>query len=120
MKNKEFKLTFQITRKIIFEVKYYTLGSNKNPYFSTSSAEFNQPKSDFKQCGQCQDELLKGHSIAKLFYKKWDKKHLSDLTTKEYEELIIDLELLKEKYNYIESDSFYLQRELSKMKILKK
>lgn len=36
---KEFMYCFQISKLIVFEVEYYTLGGNKAPYFSTSAAE---------------------------------------------------------------------------------
>lgn len=34
---KEFMYCFQISKLIVFEVEYYTLGGNKAPYFSTSA-----------------------------------------------------------------------------------
>ena len=120
---------FQITRKIIFEAEYYKLGNNPTAHFSTSASEFNQPKTDWKQCGQAQETLLPKNSLAYKFYKKWDKKHLQDLTEEEYNELIKDIEILKSKYNYLEQEqdeklykthiSFYDLKELSKQKIKK-
>ncbi len=52
-----FHFIFQISKKIIFEVNYW--GLNETPYFSTQAAEFNQNRSDYVQCGQAQEELLK-------------------------------------------------------------
>ena len=101
MNQTEFHYAFEITRTIIFEVSYYTLGNNKTPYFTTSASQFNRPKSDWITCGQAQDELLPKGSKARIFYKKWDEKHLKNLTEAEYKELRSDLEVLKEKYNYI-------------------
>ena len=98
MDRKEFHYAFQITRKVIFEVSYYTLGSNKQPYFATSASEFNQPKTDFCMGGQCQKKVLTGEALE--FYKKWDKKHLKDLTDKQYERLLKDIDVLKKTYNY--------------------
>ena len=120
----EFHYAFQVSRMIIFEVDYYTLGSNKEPYFATSAAEFNRPKSDYNSSGQAQESLLKGFPTAYNFYKKWDPYHLKDLTDEQYEELVKDIERLKQKYNYVEqkkdtfagSDSgisFYQARNLS-------
>lgn len=37
---KEFKYYFQITKLVMFEVEYYTLGNNKSPYFTTSASKF--------------------------------------------------------------------------------
>ena len=98
---KEFIASFQLSKKIVFNVNYYTLGNNSSPYFSTSADEFNQPKTDYCRGGQAQEDLTKNFLAAKRFWKKWDKKHLQDLTEKEYGELMQDIETLKEKYNYI-------------------
>ena len=126
MDKKEFHMAFEISRTTIFEVSYYTLSSNPKPYFTTSAEVFNRPKTDYNQCGQCQKEVLKG--IAYKFWNKWDKKHLDDLTDNEYNELMEDLNELKEHYNYIEKFgdkgfsngfSFYDIKELSMRKIKK-
>ena len=98
---KEFIASFQLSKKIIFNVNFYTLGNNSHPYFSTSANEFNQPKTDYCRGGQAQEDLTKNFLTAKRFWEKWDKKHLQDLTENEYEELMQDIEVLKEKYNYI-------------------
>lgn len=98
---KEFIASFQLSKKIVFNVDFYTLGSNSYPHFSTSAYEFNQPKTDYCRCGQAQEDLTKKFLIARRFWKKWDKKHLQDLTENEYGELMQDIETLKEKYNYI-------------------
>lgn len=97
----EFKYYFQITKLVIFGVEYYTLGNNENPYFATKANEFFKNKRDYKRCGQAQDQLLPENSIARQFWKKWDKKHLKDLSDDEYREVVKDIEELKEKYNYI-------------------
>lgn len=99
---KEFMYCFQISKMIVFEVEYYTLGSNKAPYFSTSAAEFIRSKRDYKRCGQAQAALLPKGSPARRFWKKWDPLHLKDLTPEEYEEIATDIEQLKARYNYIE------------------
>ena len=126
---KEFIASFQLSKKIIFEVNFYTLGNNSHPYFSTSAYEFNQPKTDYRRGGQAQEDLTKGFYMARRFWKKWDKKHLQDLTEEEYADLIIDLERMKETYNYLYSEldetrkpyspcfSFERMKELSKMKL---
>lgn len=117
----EFHYAFQLTKKCIFEVNYYTLGSNDNPYFSTSAEEFNQPKSDFNRCGQCQPDICTG--LALSFYEKWDYMHLKQFENDaQFKELLDDIEELKAKYNYIEeiadkcprNISFSRIRELSK------
>lgn len=99
---KEFMYCFQISKLIVFEVEYYTLGGNKAPYFSTSAAEFIRSKRDYSRCGQAQRELLPKRSPARRFFEKWDYCHLHDLTPAEYEEITADIEQLKARYNYIE------------------
>lgn len=107
MQKYEFMYAFQITRKIIFEVNYYTLGSNPSPHFSTSAVEFNQPKTDYDRGGQCQEDVLPA-GPAKEFYTKWDYCHLHDLNDTQWQEVVDDIERLKQRYNYIEeiSDTF--------------
>lgn len=126
---KEFIASFQLSKKIIFNVDFYTLGNNSCPHFSTSVFEFNQPKTDYCSGGQAQEDLTKGFYIVRKFWKKWDKKHLQDLTEEEYADLIIDLEKMKQTYNYLWSEldeekkpynprfSFSRMKELSKMKL---
>lgn len=96
-----FHYVFQITRMIVFEVSYYRLGSNTNKYFTTSAAQFNRPKTDYNQAGQCQNDLLKSHPIAYNFFKKWDVFHLLDLSEEQHNELWSDLNRLADKYNSI-------------------
>lgn len=128
---KEFMYCFQISKLIVFEVEYYTLGGNKAPYFSTSAAEFIRSKRDYNRCGQAQRELLPKRSPARRFFEKWDHCHLHDLTPAEYEEITADIEQLKARYNYIEdvrdtfrgsrsSIPFYKVVELSKQTPKKK
>lgn len=126
---KEFIYIFEISRKVIFEVSYYTYGTNKAPYFTTTADEFNQPKTDFSRGGQAQNALLPRFGIARRFYEKWDKKHLEDLSLEEYVDLLNDIDTLKKTYNYFFKDfsklkkpycsriSFETEKELSKMKM---
>jgi len=97
----EFHVVFALSKTKVFNVSYYTLGSNKSPYFSTSANRFNQPKTDWSEGGQAQERILKGHRIAMNFYKKWDTEHLKELSNDQYHELIEDLEELFSKYPYL-------------------
>lgn len=100
---KEFKYVFAVARGRIFEISYYTLGSNKAPYFTTSASEFNRPRTDFNRGGQAQKDLLHGRALT--FYKKWDKYHLKDLTPTLYDMLVSDIEALKFIYpHYIKTN----------------
>lgn len=98
---KEFQAVFQISKTIIFKVRYYTLLSNTTPHFSTSAAQFCRNKRDYSQCGQAQKSLLPPCSAAMRFFKKWDAYHLKSLTQTQYDEMRADLEELKAKYNYL-------------------
>ena len=103
--NKDKKFwAFQLNKTTIFEVEYYQLNGNQTPHFSTSAAEFNRPKTDWNRCGQAQEDLLPRNSYVYKFYKKWDVKHLQDLSNEEYAELVTDIKRLKNIYNYIELD----------------
>lgn len=106
--NKEVKLIFKINRMVIFEVNYYTLSTNAHPYFSTSAEEFIRSKRDYRQCGQCQENVLPKGSMAYQFFKKWDVYHLKELNDKIKTELYKDIENLMKHYKYmlIESDIF--------------
>ena len=123
--DKLFMLEFQLSKLSLFEVRYSRVGSNKYPDFATSGCHFIQNKKDFDYCGQCQDKLLQSYPEAKAFYEKWDAKHLSTLTSEEYDDLMKDIQVLKDKYNYIEKlgedtkwdFSFYTEVELSKQPI---
>ena len=108
----EFHYAFQLSKKRVFEVSYYTLGSNENPYFSTSAEEFNQPKTDYTICGQCQAEICTGKALE--FYEKWDYMHLKKFDDdSKFRELLDDIEELKDRYNYIESIAEFQPRSLS-------
>lgn len=96
MNYKRFMYAFIISRTRVFEVEYGAIKENKDWYFATSAAKFNQPKTDWQTCGQCEEEVLFGKP--KLFFRKWNHKHLTPLTESEYSELLADIEGLKEAY----------------------
>ena len=115
-----FHFAFQITKLIIFEVKYYRCGNNINKYFSTSAEVFCRNKKDYVQCGQCQLKVLSG--LSKTFFYKWDELHLMDLNESQYDDLLNDINDLCNEYNFIRSDndlSFEKIKELSKLNIKK-
>ena len=98
---KEFQAVFQLSKTEIFEVRYYHLSTNKQADFATSAMRFCRNKRNFSIGGQAQESVCKGHRCAYNFYKKWDAKHLHDLTDAEYEEMRLDLEKLMDRYNFI-------------------
>ena len=114
---KEFELVFQLSKLELFFVAYHTLGNSQSLYFSTSAALFARNKKDFSSCGQCQDTVLPNYKDAFDFYIKWDKLHLSDLTDKQYDDLVSDIIELKTKYNYTNNGSFESLVEFSKQKV---
>lgn len=112
---------FQLSRMVMFEVNYYRLRGNKQPYFATSAQVFCRSKRDITRGGQCQAEVLKDFPAAYKFWKKWDGEHLSRLSYKKYQELLDDIEILKDEYNWDYTKSgngfpFWREVELSKRK----
>ena len=59
----EFNIVFQIDKMTIFNVTYYTLGSNSSAHFSTNASKFVRNKRDFDTCGQCQERVLYGEAL---------------------------------------------------------
>lgn len=97
-----FVYVFQISKIVTFEVSYCSF-ENDRPYFSTSCIEFVKNKKSFNICGQGLEELLEKDSIAYHFYNKWNKKHLGYLTIDEEKELMHDMKILIDAYNWISS-----------------
>lgn len=107
IEHNSFHIAFQVSKKHIFEVNYYRLGSNKNKEFQTSASILNYGRTDYQQCGQAQESVLNIKTAAYRFYKKWDVLHLQPMTVEQYTEMLTDLNELKQKYDFIEmlSDS---------------
>lgn len=101
---KEFQAVFQISKMVLFEVNYYHLCNNEKADFSTSAEQFVRNKRGYSACGQCQKDVLPKLSKAYKFYKKWNKKHLQELTEQEFEEMYNDLEELKQTYSYMQDE----------------
>lgn len=99
---REFNSCFQISKTVLFEVGYYTIGENKDPHFATIAMELTRDKAGFKQIGQCQKDLLPEGSAARSFFDKWDSYHFGVLTDEQLEELKEDLKKLKETYHWLE------------------
>lgn len=106
MKKKELHMVFQLNKTILFEVHYYTVGSNKSADFSTEAELFVRNKKDFERCGQCQRDLLVNYPEAMAFFEKWNVHHLKDLSDEAYSELATDLAVLSAKYNYMLKEHF--------------
>lgn len=112
MKTKEsFTYVFQVTRKVMFYVIY----NKETRRFATCSFIFNQPKTSY----ELKEGILANESLT--FFDKWNYLHLIDPTTEQYNEIIKDIETLKEKYNYmvkLKTDDYYWNfadvKELSK------
>lgn len=101
MEKKEFQFVFVVAKGKLFEINYRTLATNAEPYFATSAAQFNKPRTDFNRCGQCQYDILWGEATkAYDFYKKWNKLHLKDLNDEQYTQIVNDIEKLKSTYPF--------------------
>lgn len=99
--NKEFIAVFQLTKRIIFEVKYYTLLDNSHPYFTTSASKFMRNKRDYEDRAQTQREMLQGFPAAMAFFKKWNPCHLKEMSQEQYTEMRRDLTVLERVHNCI-------------------
>lgn len=99
--NKEFLSVFQLSKTEVLFVDYYTLSNNPCADFTLSGAVFCRSKLDYTMCGQCQEDVTKKHITARNFVKKWNAHHLHDLNPAEYDDMLSDLEKLKETYNFI-------------------
>lgn len=88
---------------------------------------FCRSKKGFTRCGQIQNEVTKNYKTARQFCEKWEPKHIKKITDEEYNEIVSDLETLKQAYNYVEWESkdgwqsvpFYKLQELSKLPMKK-
>jgi len=98
-----FNIAFQVSKKHIFEINYYRLGNNINKNFHTSAGLLNHGRTDYNQCGQAQESVLNKNTAAYKFYKKWNYMHGNTMSFAQYDEMILDLEILKEKYYFIEN-----------------
>lgn len=121
--NKNICYIFQLSRTVMFQVAYKRLRGNRDPYFSTMTQVFCRNKKDITRGGQCQADVLKDFPLAYRFWKKWDGEHLHKLDYDKYEELLNDIEVLKDEYNwdYTKSDGFpwWREVELSMQKVKK-
>ena len=127
---KEQHYVFQLDKTRIYEVEiepliYYIAPKFNEPIqdgydFTHSAAVFNRPKTDFKVCGQCQNDVTKDFPVAREFCEKWDDNHLHKMTEELYKEFKKDILALCEAYNYLKSDNpitFWEKRDISKMKV---
>mgnify|MGYP006916030300 CR=1 FL=1 len=107
MAKREFNIVFQLSKMKIFEVSFYTIKNNPTPHFSTSACLLSRNKKSYIRSGQAQKEVTIGFPEAYHFYEKWDKYHIHDLTRERYDEMISDLKVLMEKYNFVQYDHTY-------------
>ena len=112
---KEFKFSFQLSKLDILIVSYYKLNGNKDAYFTISAAVLQRGKQDYAMCGQCQEEVSKGHGAARCFVRKFNSLHNECLNEMQYNEIVAEIEILKQKYNWIESESFNQIVSMSKL-----
>lgn len=99
-------ITFRDRKRVTFTIHYGEYGElYQDPHFATSAQELNRNRTDYSSCGQAQQSLLKNKDL-KTFFEKWDKFHLLKLNFKQYDELMKDIDNLKQTIPYIESGNF--------------
>ena len=69
----------------------------------------------FNMCGHCKEEVSKGYGAARLFVDKFNSLHNKCLNETQYNEIVAEIEILKNKYNWIESESFNKIVSMSKL-----
>lgn len=106
MDKKEIKVIFKIKGYVNFTVNFYGCGW----YFATSATG--------RGCaGQCQDLVLEG--LAMAFYKRYDKFHTNSMNSIELDNILNDLIILMNNYNYIiTKQNYYNNIEIKKEKSL--
>lgn len=109
---------FQLSKMVMFEVSYKRLRGNKSPHFSTVTQVFCKNKRDISCTGS---DNLKNFPLAYEFEQKWNGERLHKLDVEKYDELLRDIEELKQEYNWEftkSGDGFPFNREveLSKQK----
>ena len=136
---KYFSILFQLDKLRLFEVNYVlkniykgTIGKTSSTFEPTkvvdeltmNTSTFQKSKRDYQSVGYV-DEVLANYQKARNFYEKWKKEIFHSLTENEYNELLQDIEVLKNTYNYTEQPiegpdkygfRFSQEVELSKMK----
>lgn len=106
----EFQVLFHCGKDVTFHVNYYRSFANKTPHFTTTADIFNRNHSGLLRgpsggSGQCQaralkmnDSFLPGNEHAKFmaFWTKWNTHHLHKLSAKQLNELVADIDELKQ------------------------
>ena len=117
---KEFKFSFQLSKIAILTICYYKLVENESAEFTISVTVLRGAKGDgavarfvnkFNMCGHCKE----GYGAAKFFVDKFNSLHNECLNEMQYNEIVAEIEILKQKYNWIESESFNKIVSMSKL-----
>ena len=132
---KEFKFSFQLSKIAILTICYYKLVENESAEFTISVTVLQSEKHDSIMCGHCQEGGAKGdgavarfvnkfnmcghckegYGAAKFFVDKFNSLHNECLNETQYNEIVAGIEILKQKYNWIEPGSFHDIVEMSKL-----
>lgn len=98
----EFRYMFKTAPDTIFAVDNRTIGDNDFASFNTSVYQFNEKRNNFLIAGQAQEELLQEGSVARNFYEKWKNQEFATLDDSTLNNVMSDLETLKQEYSYDE------------------
>ena len=98
----EFRYMFKTAPDTIFAVDNRTIGDNDFASFNTSVYQFNEKRNNFLIAGQAQEELLQEGSVARNFYEKWKSQEFATLDDSTLNNVMSDLETLKQEYSYDE------------------
>lgn len=95
-----FTILFLMDKFHVAEVKYRKLVEKQNPYLAFNGYRISH-KRDFIDVGFREEIFGKGKEMGD-FFNKWNEKALKCLWYVDYEELLAELEVLKQKYTHTE------------------
>ncbi len=95
--NQSFIALIHVSNTKLYRVSYYQNKYNGNKYFVTVIDNYTPVKGYQEGC-QRQEKYLE--RVALFFYHKWKEYQCKELTADKYQELVCDLNIMSESYNF--------------------
>lgn len=96
-----FTILFLMDKFNVAEVTYHKLVEKQNPYLAFNGYHLSRNKRAIMGVGLREEIFGKGKEMED-FFNKWNEKALKSLWYVDYEELLADVEALKQKYTHTE------------------